>query len=180
MHQPSLVACDIRASGEAYSSQGAGREAAIEVDIGNALGTDHFRLRNEPADAGLDHLDCTRRFVEDEVPRVIPEYWERSWVRSFSCGEVRQVDESDCQYGASRPLRGWRPSGPSGCRERFRASRVPLCRAQCRSDQESRVTDARSAAWNTRPCAAGVQLQHAKRSTSSPRRGCYRLRQNRR
>ena len=54
--------------------------AAIETDIGRALGTDYFLLRSELTEDELDYLDRTRRFVEEEVLPVIPGYWERAEV----------------------------------------------------------------------------------------------------
>ena len=54
--------------------------AAIETDIGRALGTDYFLLRSELTEDELDYLDRTRRFVEEEVLPVMPGYWERAEV----------------------------------------------------------------------------------------------------
>jgi glutaryl-CoA dehydrogenase len=51
---------------------------ATETDIGRALGTDYFLLREELTDAELDYLDRTRRFVDEEVLPVMPGYWERA------------------------------------------------------------------------------------------------------
>jgi glutaryl-CoA dehydrogenase len=49
-----------------------------EIDIGRALGTDYFLLRDELTEDELDCLDRTRRFVEEEVLPVMPGYWERA------------------------------------------------------------------------------------------------------
>ena len=54
--------------------------AAIETDIGRALGTDYFLLRSELTENELGYLDRTRRFVEEEVLPVMPGYWERAEV----------------------------------------------------------------------------------------------------
>jgi len=54
--------------------------AAIETDLGRALGTDYFLLRSELTEGELDYLDRTRRFVEEEVLPVMPGYWERAEV----------------------------------------------------------------------------------------------------
>jgi glutaryl-CoA dehydrogenase len=47
-------------------------------DIGKALGTDYFLIRDQLTDEELDYLERTRRFVEDEVLPVIGDYWERA------------------------------------------------------------------------------------------------------
>jgi glutaryl-CoA dehydrogenase len=53
--------------------------AAIpETDIGRALGTDYFLLRDELTAQELDYLDRTRQFVDEEVLPVMPDYWERA------------------------------------------------------------------------------------------------------
>jgi glutaryl-CoA dehydrogenase len=48
-----------------------------ETDVGRALGTDYFLLREELTKAELDYLDRTRRFVDEEVLPVMPGHWER-------------------------------------------------------------------------------------------------------
>ena len=47
-------------------------------DIGKALGTDYFLIRDQLTDEELDYLERTRRFVEDEVLPVIGDHWERA------------------------------------------------------------------------------------------------------
>ena len=42
-----------------------------QTDIGRALGTDHYLLRGGLAEKELDYLGRTRRFVEEEVLRVL-------------------------------------------------------------------------------------------------------------
>src|ERR1700759_4588270 len=52
--------------------------ATTHFDVGKALGTDYFLLRSELTDEETDHLDRTRRFVEDEVLSVMPGHWDRA------------------------------------------------------------------------------------------------------
>ena len=51
---------------------------AAYPDIGKALGTDYFLIRDQLTEEELDYLERTRRFVEDEVLPVIGDYWERA------------------------------------------------------------------------------------------------------
>jgi hypothetical protein len=51
---------------------------SVETDIGRALGTDYFLLRDELTEDEAGHLDRTRKFVEEEVLPVMPGYWERA------------------------------------------------------------------------------------------------------
>jgi glutaryl-CoA dehydrogenase len=48
------------------------------LDVGKALGTDYFVLREDLSASELDYLARTRRFVEEEVLPVINDYWERA------------------------------------------------------------------------------------------------------
>jgi glutaryl-CoA dehydrogenase len=48
------------------------------TDVGRALGTDYFLIRDQLTEEELDYLERTRRFVEDEVLPVIGDYWERA------------------------------------------------------------------------------------------------------
>jgi glutaryl-CoA dehydrogenase len=48
------------------------------TDIGKALGTDYFLIREALSDSERDYLERTRRYVEDEVLPVIGEYWEQA------------------------------------------------------------------------------------------------------
>ncbi len=50
----------------------------VYTDIGKALGTDYFLLKDTLTATELDYLERTRRFVHDEVLPVINEYWERA------------------------------------------------------------------------------------------------------
>ncbi len=49
-----------------------------DPDIGIALGTDYFLIRDQLTGEELDYLERTRRFVEDEVLPVIGDYWEKA------------------------------------------------------------------------------------------------------
>jgi glutaryl-CoA dehydrogenase len=59
-------------------------------DIGKALGTDYFHIRDELSDEELDYLERTRRFVEHELLPVIGDYWERA---EFPRELVRRLGE---------------------------------------------------------------------------------------
>jgi glutaryl-CoA dehydrogenase len=48
------------------------------TDIGKALGTDYFLIRDELSDAEIDYLERSRRFVNQEVLPVISDHWERA------------------------------------------------------------------------------------------------------
>ncbi|GAA5648811.1 acyl-CoA dehydrogenase family protein [Geodermatophilus obscurus] len=50
----------------------------LAEDIGKALSTDYFQLREDLSPEQMDHLLRTRTFVEDEVLPVINGYWERA------------------------------------------------------------------------------------------------------
>ena len=54
------------------------RPAPIYSDVGKALGTDYFLLRDQLSEEELDYLDRTRRFVDDELLPAIGDYWERA------------------------------------------------------------------------------------------------------
>jgi glutaryl-CoA dehydrogenase len=51
-------------------------ESTAQADVGMALGTDYFLLREDLSSSELDYLNRTRRFVEREVLPVINDYWE--------------------------------------------------------------------------------------------------------
>jgi glutaryl-CoA dehydrogenase len=59
-------------------------------DIGKALGTDYFHIRDELSDEELDYLERARRFVEHELLPVIGDYWERA---EFPRELVRRLGE---------------------------------------------------------------------------------------
>jgi glutaryl-CoA dehydrogenase len=48
------------------------------ADVGKALGTDYFLIRDALSEEEIDYLERTRRFVEDEVLPVIGDYWEHA------------------------------------------------------------------------------------------------------
>jgi glutaryl-CoA dehydrogenase len=54
------------------------RPAPTYSDVGKALGTDYFLLRDQLSEEELDYLDRTRRFVDDELLPAIGDYWERA------------------------------------------------------------------------------------------------------
>ncbi len=53
-------------------------DVTLAEDIGKALSTDYFQLREDLSPEQMDHLLRTRTFVEDEVLPVINGYWERA------------------------------------------------------------------------------------------------------
>ena len=74
----------------------------METDIGRALGTDYFLLRSELTAEELGYLERTRRFVDDEVLAVMPEYWERAEVPldlARRLGELELVGDGIEGYG---------------------------------------------------------------------------------
>src|SRR5919106_519415 len=71
-------------------------------DIGKALGTDYFHIRDELSKAELDYLERARRFVEHDVLPVIGDYWERAelpWELIRRLGELRLVGDGIEGYG---------------------------------------------------------------------------------
>lgn len=77
-------------------------ERPVYTDIGKALGTDYFLLKDELTHAERDYLKRTRRFVEDEVLPVINGYWERAEVPLDLCrrlGELGLVGDGLDGYG---------------------------------------------------------------------------------
>ena len=54
------------------------RPAPTYADVGKALGTDYFLLREQLRPEEIEYLERTRRFVDDEVLPVIGDYWERA------------------------------------------------------------------------------------------------------
>jgi glutaryl-CoA dehydrogenase len=51
---------------------------SLAVGIGDALGTDYFRLKEQATPQQLEYLARTRDFVQSEVQPVINDYWERA------------------------------------------------------------------------------------------------------
>jgi glutaryl-CoA dehydrogenase len=77
-------------------------ESRAGVDVGKALGTDYFLLREGLSSSELDYLSRTRRFVEDEVLPVINGYWERAEFPRELCarlGELGLVGDGLEGYG---------------------------------------------------------------------------------
>ena len=62
----------------------------MTADIGKALGTDYFLIRDQLTEEELDYLQRTRRFVEEEVLPVIGDYWEKA---EFPIGLARRLGE---------------------------------------------------------------------------------------
>jgi glutaryl-CoA dehydrogenase len=67
-----------------------GAETAARIDVGKALATDYFLLREDLSSAELNYLTRTRAFVEEEVLPVINGYWERA---EFPLGLCRRLGE---------------------------------------------------------------------------------------
>ncbi len=71
-------------------------------DLGHALATDYFFLREQLTDEQLDVLRRVRLFVDDEVLPVIGGYWERAempWPLIRRLGELGIVGEDIHGYG---------------------------------------------------------------------------------
>src|SRR4029450_3111838 len=85
-------------------------EAVLETtEIGRALGTDYFRLRDELTEDERKYLDSARAFVDVEVLPVINGYWERAefpWELIKKMGERGFVGDGIEGYGcpAMRPV----------------------------------------------------------------------------
>jgi glutaryl-CoA dehydrogenase len=81
----------------------------VYSDIGKALGTDYFHIRDELTVEEVDYLDRARRFVDEEVLPVIGDYWERAelpWELIRRLGELRLLGDGIEGYGcpAMSPL----------------------------------------------------------------------------
>jgi glutaryl-CoA dehydrogenase len=76
---------------------------ALFENLGHALYTDYFFLREQLADEELDVLRRVREFVDDEVLPVIGGYWERAempWPLIRRLGDLGIVGEDiDAGYG---------------------------------------------------------------------------------
>jgi glutaryl-CoA dehydrogenase len=80
----------------------AARRAPAYADVGKALGTDYFLLRDQLSQQEIDYLERTRRFVDDEVLPVIGDYWERAELPfdlARRLGELRLVGDGIEGYG---------------------------------------------------------------------------------
>jgi glutaryl-CoA dehydrogenase len=83
------------------TTQAAGRAPAY-ADVGKALGTDYFLLRDQLSEQEIDYLERTRRFVDNEVLPVIGDYWERAELPfdlARRLGELRLVGDGIEGYG---------------------------------------------------------------------------------
>ena len=77
-------------------------DRATHSDIGRALATDYFFLRQQLSPEQLDYLGRTRRFVDEEVIPVIAGYWERAefpWPLAKRLGELGLVGDGLVGYG---------------------------------------------------------------------------------
>jgi len=71
-------------------------------NLGHALSTDYFFLREQLTEDELEVLRRVRRFVDDEVLPVIGGYWERAelpWPLIHRLGELSIVGEDITGYG---------------------------------------------------------------------------------
>ena len=71
-------------------------------DLGKALATDYFFLRQQLSEEQLDYLARTRRFVDKEVIPVIAGYWERAefpWPLAKRLGELGLIGDGLVGYG---------------------------------------------------------------------------------
>jgi glutaryl-CoA dehydrogenase len=83
------------------TTEAAGRAPAY-ADVGKALGTDYFLLRDQLTEQEIDYLERTRRFVDDEVLPVIGDYWERAELPfdlARRLGELQLVGDGIEGYG---------------------------------------------------------------------------------
>jgi glutaryl-CoA dehydrogenase len=78
------------------------RAAPAYADVGKALGTDYFLLREQLRPEEIDYLERTRRFVDDELLPVIGDYWERAEFPlelAQRLGELRLIGDGIEGYG---------------------------------------------------------------------------------
>ena len=71
-------------------------------DLGKALATDYFFLRQQLSPEQLDYLARARRFVDEEVIPVIGGYWERAefpWHLAKRLGQLGLVGDGLIGYG---------------------------------------------------------------------------------
>jgi glutaryl-CoA dehydrogenase len=84
------------------TTEAVGVQSNSSVDIGKALGTDYFLLREDLTPAELAYLTRTRAFVDEEVLPVINDYWERADFPRELCrrlGELGLVGDGLDGYG---------------------------------------------------------------------------------
>jgi glutaryl-CoA dehydrogenase len=78
------------------------KDEATYEDIGRALTTDYFFLREQLSEEQMAYLTRTRRFVDDEVITAIGDYWERAdfpWPLVKRLGELGLVGDGLDGYG---------------------------------------------------------------------------------
>src|SRR5262245_50506897 len=71
-------------------------------DLGKALATDYFFIREQLSEEQLVYLTSTRRFVDEEVLPVIGGYWERAefpWALARRLGELGLIGDGLEGYG---------------------------------------------------------------------------------
>jgi glutaryl-CoA dehydrogenase len=79
------------------------QDEATYKDIGRALTTDYFFLREQLSAEQMDYLTRTRRFVDDEVIKSIGDYWEKAdfpWPLVKRLGELGLVGDGLEGYGS--------------------------------------------------------------------------------
>jgi glutaryl-CoA dehydrogenase len=79
------------------------QDEATYEDIGRALTTDYFFLREQLSAEQMDYLTRTRRFVDDEVIKSIGDYWEKAdfpWPLVKRLGELGLVGDGLEGYGS--------------------------------------------------------------------------------
>jgi len=77
-------------------------DATASPQLGRALASDYFFLRDQLSDPQLELLGRVRRFVDDEVLPVIGGYWERAdlpWPLIDRLGELGLVGDDIQGYG---------------------------------------------------------------------------------
>ncbi len=77
----------------------------VYSDIGKALGTDYFHIRDELTAEEVHYLDRARRFVDEEVLPVIGDYWERAelpWELIRRLGELGFLGDGIEGYGCPK------------------------------------------------------------------------------
>ena len=63
----------------------------VYIDIGKALGTDYFLLKDDLSTAEQRYLEHTRGYVHEEVLPVINDYWQRAEVPVDLCRRLGEL-----------------------------------------------------------------------------------------
>ena len=110
------------------------RPAPTYSDVGKALGTDYFLLRDQLSEEELDYLDRTRRFVDDELLPAIGDYWERA---EFPLELARRLGDPRtlCYVLGARAMPIW---SPETLEERLRCAEESVRLADGLGDQLAR------------------------------------------